>query len=122
MPKEFGRNQRIAEFIKQELAVLIQRKFPMQNFGMVTISEVDVSPDLKNAKIFFTVLAEKISISELSKELNKESGYFRHEISNLMTSKGVPSLKFIFDESIERAQRLGDLIDSVSKTDNEPPD
>ena len=58
MPKEFGRNQRIAEFIKQELAVLIQRKFPMQNFGMVTISEVDVSPDLKNAKIFFTVLAE----------------------------------------------------------------
>lgn len=122
MPKEFGRNQRVAEFIKQELAILIQKKFPLQNYGMLTISNVDVSPDLKNAKVFFTVFSEKLPVADLSERLNSESGYFRHEISHIMTSKSVPAIKFIYDETIERAHRLDKLIDSVSKPDEQTPD
>ncbi len=47
MPKEFGRHQRVAQFIKEELSVLIQRDFPLNEHGMITVAKVDVSPDLK---------------------------------------------------------------------------
>jgi ribosome-binding factor A len=115
MPKEFGRNRRVAEFIKQELAVLIQQEFPLSQYGMVTVTDVDVSPDLKNAKIFVTAFGDKLSTKELTTALNEQAGHFRHEISTMMTSKGVPTLKFIYDESIARAQRMDELIDTVSK-------
>jgi ribosome-binding factor A len=119
MPKEFGRNQRIAEFIRQELAVLIQRAFPLQEYGMITLSNVDVSPNLESAKIFVTVLSEKKSNEELVAALNEQAGHLRHELSKMLTSRGVPTLKFQYDESIARAQRLDAIIDSVSKRPDE---
>lgn len=115
MPREFGRNQRIAHFIREELATLIQREMPLNEYGMITLTDVDVSPDLKNATVLFTVFGDHYPAEQMQISLNELAGHFRHELSALMTSKGVPSLKFKYDESIARAQRLDDLIDSVSK-------
>ena len=114
MPKEFGRNRRVAQVIKQELAVLIQKKFPISQYGLVTLTNVDVSPDLKKSIIYVTSLNMKKSRDDLINELNLEAGRFRHEISRLLTSKTVPSLSFNYDVSIERAQRLSKIIDSVN--------
>lgn len=141
MPKEFGRNQRVAQFIKEELSVLVQREFPLNQYGMITLTNVDVSSDLGHATIYITVLNAESSDSipdtkvgalgesplsaslqtkeKLLKELNEQKGHFRHEISRMLTSRGVPTLHFKYDESIERAQRLTDIINSVSTSDDE---
>lgn len=134
MPKEFGRNQRVAQFIKEELSVLVQREFPMNQYGMITLTNVDVSPDLGSATIYVTVLNADSSDSDsddsslsasmqkkekLVAELNEKKGFFRHEISHMLTSRGVPTLRFKYDESIERAQRLTDIINSVSQSNDE---
>lgn len=119
MPKEFGRNRRVAQFIKEELAVLIQREFPMNQYGMITLTNVDVSSDLKNAAIYFTSLGGKNTKEGLTSEINAQAGHFRHELSHIMTTRSVPGLKFKYDESIERAQRLTDIINSVSSGDND---
>lgn len=132
MPKEFGRNQRVAQFIKEELSILVQREFPLNQFGMITLTNVDVSPDLGNANIFITVLGNNMLDSddetaiekakaELVSELNEKKGYFRQELSHMLTSRGVPHIQFHYDESIERAQRLTDIINSVSHSDDETP-
>lgn len=117
MPKEFGRNQRVAQFIKEELSILVQREFPLQQYGMITLSYVDVSPDIKNATVYITALNSKLTNAALINELNEKSGHCRHEISRMMTSKRVPSIHFKYDESIARAQRLTDIIDSFEETD-----
>lgn len=134
MPKEFGRNQRVSQFIKEELSVLIQQEFPMNQYGMITLTNVDVSPDLGSAKIYITALNNNsISTEELHTdlseaneklvaELNDKKGFFRQEIAHILTSRGVPSLQFKYDESIERAQRLTDIINSVSQSDDESTD
>ncbi len=129
MPKEFGRNQRVAQFIKEELSILIQREFPLNQYGMITLTNVDVTPDLGSAKIYVTVLganSEESSLSssaekieELVSQLNEQKGHFRQELSRMLTSRGVPTLRFIYDESIERAQRLNDIINSVSHRDDD---
>lgn len=113
MPKNFGRNCRVAQFIQKELAFLIQREFPIKEYGMVTVSEVSVSPDLKNAVVFITSFAADRSNEEITHILNDKSAHFRHEISHLMRSKSVPVLKFKYDDSMERAQRLGEILYSV---------
>ena len=118
MPKEFGRNRRVAQLIKEELAILIQKRFPISQYGLVTLTSVDVSPDLKNSKVYITNLNMKKSKSELIDELNLQAGNFRHEISRLLTSRTVPSLSFNYDESIERAHRLNEIIESASSKKN----
>jgi ribosome-binding factor A len=135
MPKEFGRNQRVGQFIKKELSVLVQREFPLNQYGMITLTNVDVNSDLSTATIYITVLNSDSSNSDsddsslsasdemkknLVAELNEKKGLFRQEISRMLTSRGVPTLRFKYDESIERAQRLTDIINSVSPSDDEP--
>ncbi|MEM6998652.1 MAG: 30S ribosome-binding factor RbfA [Pseudomonadota bacterium] len=134
MPKEFGRNERVSQFIKEELSVLIQQEFPMNQYGMITLTNVDVSPDLGNATIYITALSNQSISKEVSQveshlaneslvaELNNKKGFFRQEISHMLTSRGVPSLQFKYDVSIERAQRLTDIINSVSQNDDESSD
>ncbi len=114
MPREFGRNSRVAQFVKEELANLIQLEFPLNEYGLITLTTVDVSPDLRNATVLFTFFQNNLTKEQLLEELNDKAGHFRHELSHVMTSRGVPSLKFKYDESLERAQRLTDIIDSVN--------
>lgn len=121
MPKEFGRHQRVAQFIKEELSVLIQRDFPLNEHGMITLANVDVSPDLNNATIYITSFNSKGSHEELIIELNNQASHFRHELSRMMTTRSVPSIRFKYDESIERAQRLTDIINSVSSKEEDEP-
>ena len=122
MPKEFGRNQRVAQFIKEELSVLIQRDFQINVHGMITLVKVDLSTDLKNATIYITAFNHNTTTEELVATMNDQAGHFRHELSQMMTTRGVPSIRFKYDESIERAQRLTDIINSVSKTTSEDSD
>lgn len=114
MPREFGRNKRVAELIKKELAVLIQRQYSINDFGMITLSAVDVSPDLANAKIFITCLETSKSHDEVITALNNQAGHFRHELSMSIISRKIPHLYFEFDESVERGQHLTSLIDSLN--------
>lgn len=130
MPKEFGRNRRIAQFIKEELSVLVQREFPLNQYGMITLTSVDVSPDLANATIYFTVLnndtlnsddlfSNEKAKADLIVALNGKKGHFRQELSHRLTSRSVPYIEFNYDESIERAQRLTNIINSVSQDNND---
>lgn len=119
MPREFGRNQRVAGFIKQEVAILIQRAFPLNDYGMITVTEVDVSPDLKNAKIYVTTLGDKLSADELVAALNEEAGSIRHDLSQVLTSRGVPVLTFLYDKTIARAQRIDEIIGSFRKGEDD---
>ena len=119
MPKEFGRDRRVAKLIKKELAVLIHDKFPVKQYGLITLTNVNVSPDLKNSTIFFTNLNTKKPNMELIDELNQQASYFRYEISKLITSRTVPSLSFKYDQSIERGQRINNIIEMISNQNDE---
>ena len=114
MPREFARNRRVARFIKQELSLLIQREFPLREHGLITLTGVDVSPDLKNATIFITTLNGNPAPGEAVLMLNGRARHFRHEIARVMTARRVPELNFKHDESIERARRLRAILDSFA--------
>ncbi len=115
MPREFGRNKRVADLVQRELAGIIQHEQTDTGIDLVTISYVDISPDLKNAKIYFTSLDASNTRDDITGRLNSFAGHFRHLLAQNLTMKIVPKLKFIYDESIERGTHLNALLDSLVK-------
>ena len=113
MPKEFGRNRRVADLIQRDLATLIQREMTAKRFGLITVSLVDVSPDLLNAKVFVTSLSDDVDKDEMLSALNERAGHFRHVLAQDSRLRTTPRLNFVFDSSIEHGSRLSALIDSV---------
>jgi len=126
MAKEFSRSRRVADLIQRELAVLIQRDIQDHALGMVTVSTVDVSPDLKNAKVFFTCIGNTVAVEDVFIRLNEHIGQFRHELSKSLILRSVPKLKFAYDYSLDRANKLTSLIDSLhvdaADTEQNPDD
>jgi ribosome-binding factor A len=132
MAKEYRRSQRVGDHIQKELATIIQMPVRDAGLGLVTISAVDLSTDLAYAKIFVTCLGmdhaendplegDKHALSDDRVEvlvmLNDNAAQFRHQLSKILTTRTVPKLQFMFDENLERANRLTSLIDSLHTED-----
>jgi ribosome-binding factor A len=107
-----GRPQKVADLIQRELSDLLRREVRDPRVGMVTLTSVDVSPDLSHAKVFFTIL-EKDRKDETTKGLQRAASFLRSQLSHRMSMYTTPELRFVYDESVERGDRLSQLIDSV---------
>jgi ribosome-binding factor A len=119
---EFSRARRVGELIQRDLATLIPRHMSASALGLVTIAAVDVSPDLRHAKVYFTVLGNQWDIAQVSKYLNAAAGELRHYLAQRMSTRVTPDLHFIHDTSIAYGNRLGALIDSVAPSTPPPVD
>lgn len=113
MAREFSRSNRVAELIQRELAVAIQRNQQSDLTGLITLSRVQISPDLKNATVYYTCLGNHGGIAAITESLNEMSGEYRHYLSTKLTMRSVPKLVFAYDETLERANHLTALIDSL---------
>jgi ribosome-binding factor A len=107
-----GRPQKVADLIQRELSDLLRREVRDPRVGMVTITSVDVSPDLSHAKIFFTMLNQE-HLKETTQGLQRAASFLRSQLSKRMSMYTTPELRFVYDESVERGDRLSQLIDSV---------
>ena len=79
---------------------------------MITITSVDVSPDLSHAKVFFT-LFEKDKLEDTLAGLTRSAGFLRSELARRIKLYTTPQLRFEYDESVERGDRLSRLIDAA---------
>jgi len=113
MPKEFSRKLRIEEMMQRELATLILQEIKDPRLGMVTVSGVAVSPDLRHAKIYVTILnndGKQDDHANSVKILNRAAGFLRHELARRLYLKTTPDLRFVYDESARQGARLAELI------------
>ncbi|MBB3330851.1 ribosome-binding factor A [Halomonas campaniensis] len=117
--REFKRTDRVADQLQKELAVLIQREVKDPRLGMVTVSGVEVSRDLGYADVHVTLLGEDTPerIKENLKVLKQAAGFLRGQIARRIKLRHVPELRFHYDESVVRGQRLSSLIDEAVQSD-----
>ena len=112
MKRAQGRPQRVGDLIQRELSELVARELRDPRVGMVTLTAVDVSPDLSHAKVFFTLL-DKENLDQVQEGLGRASGFLRSQLAKRVKLYSIPELRFEYDESVERADRLSRLIDSA---------
>jgi ribosome-binding factor A len=109
-----GRTQKLGDLIQRELSELLQRELRDPRVGMITITSVDVSPDFSHAKVFYTTL-DPGHVEEASAGLKRASGFLRSQLARRIKLYTTPELRFEYDESVERGDRLSRLIDSTKK-------
>jgi len=109
-----GRPQRLGDLIQREVSELIRMEVRDPRVGMITITSVDVSPDITHAKIFFTVL-EKEKLPATLEGLKRSAGFLRAQLAKRIKMYTTPELRFVYDESVERGDRLSRLIDAALK-------
>ena len=119
MSREFKRSDRVAQELKKEVAVILQREVKDPRIGMVTVSDVEVSRDLAYAKIFVTFLFDndQEAINQGMKGLEKASAYIRSLVGKAMRLRIVPELRFIYDESLVEGMRMSNLVSNVIRED-----
>ncbi|WP_416138989.1 30S ribosome-binding factor RbfA [Halomonas sp. HK25] len=117
--REFKRTDRVADQLQKELAVLIQREVKDPRLGMVTVSGVEVSRDLGYADVHVTILGEDTPerIKENLKVLKQAAGFLRGQVARRIKLRHVPELRFHYDESVVRGQRLSSLIQEAVASD-----
>jgi ribosome-binding factor A len=119
MSEEFPRTRRVGQLLRREVARLIQEELKDPRVGWITVSYVDVSPDLKQAKVYVTALGEGEGVEEQLKTLNNAAGFLQHGLSRRVKLRVIPRLQFVYDYSIERGRRLSALIEEAVRKDSE---
>lgn len=120
MAKDYSRLDRIGDMIKREIAVLIQQHVKDPRVGMVSVTDVKVSRDLSYAKIYVSIMLPEEKIPEAIKALNHATGFLRHELAQRVELRVMPQLRFYYDDSLIRGNRIASLIDEVTR--NKPND
>ena len=122
MKRHSQRAQRVGEQIQRELAQMLREQVKDPRVGRVTITAVEVSPDLSHAKVFITDLAGREHAEESVRALERTAGFLRTELAHLMKLYSVPQLHFAYDDSIESGLRMSKLIDDAVAEDRKHPD
>lgn len=120
MSSSHNRMQRIGDQIQRELAQLVRTKVNDPRFQTLSITAVDVSPDMANATVLVSQLDEK-QITETLAALNKAAGFFRRELAQALNLRVTPRIRFAYDKSIAHGVRLSALINTVTKEQDEEP-
>lgn len=117
--KSFNRSDRIAQQIKRELAEMIQRGDLKDDRigGLVSVTHVEVSGDLRNVKVFFSVFGEESQKIGTLAALDSAKGFLRGEICRRLGIRFAPELVFKLDDSLEEGQRITELLDKISKNE-----
>lgn len=116
-PRNTARASRLADQIQRELAEAIRLEFRDPRVGMVTLTGVELSPDNKHAKVFFTTMAGTEDHSSAEHILAHAGGFLRSHLAHQLNTRTVPQLHFKYDESVERGMRLSKLIDDAVASD-----
>jgi len=107
-----NRMARVRSLMKRELSEILQKDFSFPGV-LVTVNEVDVTPDLRNAHAFIGILGDEVQRRKVVAELNARRGMIQRKIGDRVALKYTPQLHFKCDDSVERGVRVVALIDQL---------
>ena len=113
MARRPGRSRKVGDQVQRELSQILARELRDPRVGMVTLTGVDMSPDCTHAVVHFTCLDEARA-AEATDALARAAGFLRTQLAQRLKIYAAPTLRFAYDESVARGDRLSRLIDSVN--------
>jgi ribosome-binding factor A len=115
------RPEKVEHFIKEELSEIIRREVRDPRIGFVSITDVEMSVDLRHARIFVSVLGDEDAKAATMDGLRSALGYIRRELGSRLQLRYTPEITFKLDESIERGARVNKLLGDVAKESHAHP-
>jgi ribosome-binding factor A len=113
------RMRRVDEAVRQVLADALSHELKDPRIGFVTVTDVNTSPDLRHARVFVSVLGESQQRDETLDGLRSAHGYLQQRIARELKLKHTPTLEFSYDDTTDRAMRVGELIERAEHHDGD---
>lgn len=114
-----NRQRRLSELLKEEISDIILKEVKDPRIGFVSITDVELSGDLRHAKIFFSVIGDQSEREDTLNGLKKATGFIRKLVGERITVYHTPELVFKYDDSIEHGIHISNLIKEVRKEEKE---
>lgn len=111
----FKRSERVADLIKMEIADILMKKIKDPRVGFVTVTGVDVSDDIRYAKVYVSIMEEEGTKKKTLAGLNSASNFIRNELGKRLTMRRVPEVVFKIDNSLEQAAHIFEVLDKIKK-------
>ena len=111
------RIERINHLLRQEIAELLRRevKDATLTTSLISITEVETSPDLRNAKVYFIVYGDEEEIQQARAHLTRAAGFLHHNLKERLDLRHTPHLEFVLDRSLEQGDRIMRLMRTIEQ-------
>jgi len=117
--REFSRKDRLADQVKRETADILQNYLKDPRIGFVTITDCEITNDLRYAKIFYSVLGSEEEVAEAGKALARSAGAIQSELAKRLAIRKVPIISFHLDTSAEYGSRIEKLFKKIEEERDE---
>jgi len=123
MPKEFARSERVAQMVIRHLAIIMRNEVKDPRVSGLTITDVEVTKDLRQAKVFVTSMVSKEqdsedSIQNVMEGLERAGGFLRRSLASVIDMRHCPNLIFAYDNSISQGAKMSALIEEALNKNN----
>jgi ribosome-binding factor A len=110
------RLQRVRELLKREIGEAVRREFHVSDAGLITVNDVDIAGDLKSAVVFVSILGNADQQKRGFQLLTEHRARIQSLVARSIILKYTPALKFVFDDSIVRGNKVLQIIEELEKT------
>jgi ribosome-binding factor A len=107
------RRQRVQDFLREEISMIIQREIKDPGLGFITIIDVKMTEDLKYAKVYYSVFGSEEEKERTAQALKRATSYVKHLLGDKMRMKYMPEITFAYDTDQERAARIDEILKKV---------
>jgi len=115
------RTRQVGEFLREELTDIIRREVKDPRIGFMSVTRVDVTPDLRHAAVYISVLGTDDERKETLKALRSASGFIRHHLKPRLRMRQIPELEFRDDRSMEHAEQIARTLREISVVPGKAP-
>jgi len=121
MLTDFKRRDRVGEMLREKIALILLHKSRDPRLQNLTITSVNISDDLRRAKVYYLPRGQEVEVRLLQKALHKAAGFIKQELAQEHILRVIPELVFQVDESWQRGERVSDLLRQLHQ-DTPPSD
>ncbi len=111
-----SRVERFSGMMREEISRIVREEVADPRIGFISVTQVDLSPDLRNARVYISVFGNEKQKKEAMAGLNSAAGFIRGKLAHMLETRVIPEIHFIQDDSIERGSRV---LGIISKLGNE---
>jgi len=116
------RTQRVGDLIKREISDIIHRKLKDPRIGLLTVTDVSVTADLRYARVYFTVLGDETERHRAQIGLESARAFIQGEFGKRMRIKYTPELSFFYDESLQRGIHIDNILKELKEHHDDKPE
>lgn len=116
MNKNYKRSDRVADLLHKEICELLLKEVKDPHIGFITITGVEVSADLKLAKVFYTTLGNPDQVAESGRALQRITPFIKKNLGRRLRLRSTPDILFRYDNSLEYGTKIDSILDHLKES------